>query len=262
MRFRLLHLLLVIGLILPAVAAAQTGADRVQSEIDRTEQRIVRAQGLVAGSGNATAKAQVDQAVQIQANARATLAQGRPGLALDLTLRARAAADRAIAIINGLPDPERVLSQLQRTREMLDRARGRIEECNDDRARALLSTASEMQGRAEEAARGGHYLAALQLTMGARERVLRALRRCNAEDDSHDGAERALGRTDEIIQRAQDSLGNNPPARASELLSRATEIQARARAQFRDQHFESSLRLTLSARAFALRAARAAGRAR
>src|SRR5439155_15736205 len=126
-------------------------------------------------------------------------------------------ADRAIAIINGLPDPDRVLSQLERTREMLERARGRIEECNQDRPRALLNAASDMQRRAEDAAHGGHYLAALQLTMGARERVLRALRQCNVANDDQDGAERGLRRTDEVIQRAQERLGGNPPEKARAL---------------------------------------------
>ena len=42
-----------------------------------------------------------------------------------------------------------VLAQLERTRELLDRARERIEECNLDRARAMLRVALEMQARAE-----------------------------------------------------------------------------------------------------------------
>jgi len=260
MRGRLLVLLLFLGLIAPAVSRAQV--DRAQSEIDRTEQRIQRAQSVVAGTNNVAAQAEVDRAVQLQAGARTALAQGHPRIAIDLTLRARAAADRGIAIINGLPDPDRVLSQLERTREMLDRARSRIEECNQDRPRALLNAAMDMQRRAEDAAHGGHYLAALQLTMGARERVLRALRQCNVADDDQDGADRGLRQTDEVIQRAQERLGSNPPGRARELLARAVETQARAQQEIRDQHFDAGLRLTLAARGFAFRAMRVADRGR
>lgn len=262
MRGRLLCLLLLIGLIAPATSRAQAALDRAQAEIDRTEQRIERAKAVVGGTGNVSAQAEVDRAVQLQTGARTALGQGHPRIALDMTLRARAAADRAIAIINGLPDPDRVLSQLERTREMLERARGRIEECNQDRPRALLSAASDMQRRAEDAAHGGHYLAALQLTMGARERVLRALRQCNVADDDQDGAERGLHRTDEVIQRAQEHLGNNPPERARALLARATESQARAEQEIRDRHFDSGLRLTLAARGFAFRAMRLVDRRR
>src|SRR5262249_16751770 len=149
--------------------------------------------------------------------------------ALDLTLRARGAADRAIAIINGLPDPDRVNSQLSRTREMLDRARTQIEACDRDRPRALLSTADDMQRRAEDAAHSGHYLAALQLTMGARERVLRALRLCDVTDDARTGAESALQATDEVIQREQEQVGGGAGRRP---LLRAIEVQARAKQEF------------------------------
>src|SRR5262249_57229176 len=111
---------------------------------------------------------------------------------MDLKLRARARADSAISIIQGLPDPDRVVSQVERTRDLLDRARDRIEECDSDRAHSLLHVALDMQGRAEAAARDSRYLAALQLTLSARERGLRALRLCNVQDNLQDTAERAL----------------------------------------------------------------------
>ena len=262
-RFRAIALwmfLLVVAL--PAVSQAQASEGRVQAEIDRTEQHIERARGIVAGSGSAAAQAELGRAVELQNGARAALAQGRPRIAVDMTLRARAGADRSVAIINGLPDPDRVLGQLDRTREMIENARSRIEECNQDRARALLRTADDMQRRAEEGGRGGHYLAALQLTMGARERALRALRQCNISGEGEGAAERALRRTDETIQRAQDRLGSDAPEPSRRMLERAIEAQSRAQAEYRDRHLESSVRLTLSARSLAVRAARTAGRAR
>ena len=192
-RHRLLLLLLLVGLGLPALSWAQV--ERAPLEVDRTEQRIARAHEAVAASGNASAQAELDHAISVQANARAALAAGRPRIAIDLTQRARTSADRAIAVTGDLPDPDRAQTQLDRTREMLDRARPQIEACNRERPRALLRTADDMQRRAEDAAHGGHYLAGLQLTMGARDRVARALRLCNVSDDATDAAERALRRT-------------------------------------------------------------------
>lgn len=258
MRHRLLIPLLVLMCLSPVASWAQ--GDRAQLEIDRTEQRIERARSIVTGTGNAVAQGELDMAIRVQVDARAALAAGRPRIAIELTLRARASADRSIAIINGLPDPDRVLAQLDRTREMIDRARERIEECNQDRARALLRTADDMQARAADAARGGHYLAALQLTMGARERVLRSLRQCNLKENVRDGAERTLSRTDNVIQRAQDQLDSNASEAAQHLLALAVETQSRARQELQDEHLEPSVRLTLSARAFAFRAMRVAGR--
>src|SRR5262249_32532460 len=159
-----------------------------------------------------------------QAQAKSVFASGALGY-LDrtarLTLTARGHADRAIAIVRGLPDPDRVRAQLDRTGEGIDRARQSIEEGNNDRARALLRIGIEMQARAEAAYGEGRFLAALQLTMSARERVLAALRMCNAEESQHDRAEQVLRRTADIIARAQDVVTEHPDEHAREALARA-----------------------------------------
>lgn len=241
-------------------------AERVQTALDRTDERIQLAQSLVAGTDNAQAQFELDAAVSLQGQARAAFNQGLSASgeirlrlfqqAIDLTLRARGRADRAISIIQGLPDPERVLSQVERTRELLDRARERIEECDSDRARALLRVAMEMQGRAEAAIRDSRYLAALQLTLSARERALRALRLCNMEENLQEAAERALRRTDEVLARARDAVADHGNERARELLARAERLQGGAHGQLRAGHFAASLRLTQSARTMAYRAIR------
>lgn len=243
---------------LPASAFAQDG-ERVLAALEQTDNVIARAQEVVAGADNDRAQLELDAAVRLQGQARSEFAASRFVVALDLTLRARAHAGRAISLVAGLPDPDRVLAQLERTRELLDRTRDRIEECNSDRARAMLRAAHEMQIRAEAAARDGRFLAALQLTMSARERALRALRICRVEDNLKDAAERALTRTDELISRARDIVGDSENERARQALRRAVELQAEAWVQFRAAHHEASLRITQSARTFAHRAIRLAG---
>jgi hypothetical protein len=236
--------------------AEEPTPERVQQALDITDRRIEQAQTLVSTSDNQNAEVELDLAVELQARARTAFASAQLRLSLNLTFQARAHADRAIALIRGLPDPDRVLVQLERTRELLERAKDGIEECNSDRARALLRVAFEMQGRAEAAARDGRYLAALQLTLSARERAHRALRLCKVEDNLHDAAERALSRTNEVIQRARDIVAEHGNEQARNALARSIELQSQAEAQFRMEHFEASLRLTQSARAFAHRAIR------
>jgi hypothetical protein len=82
---------------------------------------------------------------------------------------------------------------------------------------------------------------------------------CNLEDNLREAAERGLTRTDEIISRARDLLQDRDNERARQALERAIEVQAEAWVQFRADHFETSLRLTQSARTFAHRAIRLAG---
>ncbi len=256
----ILGTLLVLGaLFTPNTALAQVPTrDRVQLELDRTDERIDQAQSLVAASTVESARLEVNEAVVLQARARLEFTADHLRFSRDLPLRARARADRAIAMIRGLPDPDRVLTQLERTRELLERSRDRIEECDNDRARAMLRAAFGIQLRAEAAAREGRTLAALQLTMGARERALKALRACNLSENLRDSAERALHRTDEVIARARDRVADHDrePARIS--LSRAVEFQGEAWVDFRAERYEASLRRTQSARAFAHRAIRMA----
>src|SRR5262245_12113399 len=168
---RLARVVLMTAMLTPLASLApawgQTTVDDVQAQLLRTDERIELAQTLLAGSDEAEAQVELDAAVTLQTQARAEFGAGHPRIALDLTLRARARADRAIAIARG-PSPDRVLAQLERTRELIDRARDRIEECDNDRARALLRVAVEMQTRAEAAAQEKRYLAALQLTLSAR----------------------------------------------------------------------------------------------
>ena len=258
-RSRLLYsALFFVGLFAaPSVAQAQDPTrDRVQIALDVTDRRIEQAQVLVSSSDHPNAEVELNLAIDLQSRARSAFDATQLRISMTLTLEARGHADKAIAIIKGLPDPDRVLVQLERTRELIERARDRIEECGSDRAHALLRVALEMQVRAEAAAGEGRYLAALQLTLSARERALKALRMCNLEDNLHDAAERALARTDEVIGRARDRVAEAGDEAARAALSRAADLEAQAQAQFRSDHFEASLRLTLSARAFAHRAIR------
>ena len=258
------RILFTLGTLLLMAGAAQAQTlitpERVTEALERTDQRIETAAALVAGVDHAQAEAELEAARGLQAQARSEFSATHLRLAMDLTLRARARADRAISLIKGLPDPDRVLTQLERTREALDRARERIQECDQDRARALLQVAGEMQLRAEAAARESRFLAALQLTLGARDRVMRALRMCRMEEDAESAATRALQRTDEWIARARTVIAGGGAPRAAELLTRAEGLQAQAQAQFRNRNFEASLRLTTNAGAIARRAARLAER--
>jgi hypothetical protein len=201
----------------------------------------------------------VDQAVSLQGIAKQYFSQARYGAAARATFDARVHADRAVALLKGLPDPGRVQDQLARTREVLDRARDRLAQCDLPAPREMLRTALEMQTRAELAYSETRYLAALQLTMSARERALRALRLCNVADNAHDAAERALRVTDDVITRAQDAVSAHGDEPAHQALARAVSFQAEARREFMAEHFEPSLRLTQSARTFAVRAIRLSG---
>jgi hypothetical protein len=122
----------------------------------------------------------------------------------------------------------------------------------------MLRTALDMQSRAELAYSETRYLAALQLTMSARERVLRALQLCNATDSFDDTVEHALQRTDDELARAHELVGTGADERSRQLLANADNVQFHAKTEAQAGHPRVALRLTRMAREQAYRAIRGA----
>jgi len=250
----------------PSPSRAQAMADvRVRAALVETDRRIAQAETVVAASADPQARAELDLARDLQARARSADAGGRPLLAGRFSLEARAHADRAVQIVQGLPDADRVVGQLERTRAMLERAGERLHGCDDGRARALLRVALEMQTRAENAEQAGRHLGALQQTMGARERGQRALRLCRMEEDAEEMARSALRQTDQVLARSREALeaggsARPSPSMARDALARAIGLQDEATRQYRGGHYESSLQLTLAGRRLANRALRRGAR--
>ncbi|MBI1799446.1 MAG: hypothetical protein HYR73_07130 [Candidatus Eisenbacteria bacterium] len=248
--------LIVSGAAAPGARAQTLTPDRVLVALDATDTRIAQAEMLVATSADPRAQVELGAAHDVQARARTAFAASRLRISLDLTFEARGHADRAIAIVRGLPDPDRVRVQVERTADILDRVRQRIEECEEPRARGMLRAASTMQEHAELALSSGRYLAAIELSMGARERAFRSLRLCNLTDDLRAGVEQALRRTDDMLSRASEAVSGSASEAARQSLAQGLDFEARAQAEFKAQHFEPSLRLTQAARAMAHRAIR------
>jgi hypothetical protein len=230
---------------------------RLRDEIERTERRIQHARDLVATApANAAASAELERAVTLQGIARTAYADARYSVAGRATMEARIHADRTIALVQGLPDPGRVQDQMQRTREMLERARDRLARCEQPAAREMLRTALDMQSRAEAAYAETRYLAALQLTSSARERALRAQQMCNAGESLEEAVEAALQRTDDRLARAREVVGERGSERARRLLENAEGLQARAKVEAQAQRTRAAMRLTRMAREQAERSLR------
>jgi len=249
---------IVLGLWLTRPALAQLPPDpqRLQDAIDVTDRRIEQAQELLAGLPNLAAQAEIDQASSLQTLAKQAFAQSRYAAAARATFDARMHADHVIAILRGLPDPNRVRDQLDRTHEILDRARDRLAHCDNSAARELLRIAIDMQGRADASFSETRYLAALQLTMSARERGLRALQLCNAGESLDETVASAIQRTDDLMSRVHEQVDPSDHERARQLLANADNQQSHAKSEAQASHARQALRFTRMARDQAERAER------
>jgi hypothetical protein len=257
---RLFAIALAALALLPAGARAQgVASERVRMSMAETDRRIESAETVVSTSEDAQARRELALAKDLQGRARSAAGSGQLSMAGQLTAQARGHADRGILFGRGLPTRERLRAQWDRTGEMLERSGPRIQGCGNDRARALLRVALEMQERARSADEAGRYLGALQLTMGARARCLRALRLCRMEENVQQAAERALSRTDQVLARVRERLesgapGGAVPPRVRDALARSTVLQDDASRQFRGGRYDACLQLTLTARRLTHRA--------
>lgn len=250
--------MLLVGVLRFGSASSQPPPDapRVLEAIEATERRIEQAESLAGDVPAPQVAGEIRMARDLQGRARNDYGGGQYAMAGRATMDARGHADRAIAILRGLPDPERVELQLERTRDGLDRARERLEGCQEPRVSAMLRVAGDMQNRAEAALQESRYLAALQLTMSSRERIRKALRVCQIEESMQESASRALQRTDEVLVRAREALefAEDPIARQG--LRRAEATQSEAYSEFRNSRYEPALKLTQAARVGAHRVLR------
>ncbi|MBI5170475.1 MAG: hypothetical protein HZA61_13385 [Candidatus Eisenbacteria bacterium] len=221
--------------------------------IEATQRRIEFAESLAGASPVATVASEIALAKELQVRANSAYGAGQYYMAGRATMDARGHADRAIAMIKGLPDPERVALQLERTQDELERAQERLADCAEPRAQSLLNAARDMKGRADGAFDSRRYLAALQLSNAARERIQKALRICQVYEASQADAQRALQRTDEVISRARERISVGATPQERQLFASAEALQADAQTEYQRGHYESALRMTLVARVRAKR---------
>ncbi len=261
----LVVVLSLLGLAPSGVARAQLNPDlqaQVQQAIALTDERIALAQQLVAGCNSDQARSVLANAEQVQTQAKSVFSSATRDaellMARDLTRRARELANYAIALARCCTEGDRIEAQLQRTGDVIERVRERVESCRQDRARAMLHAALELQAQARRAFAEGRCLMALNLTMRARERALNALRLCGFEDRLEDRVNLFLMRTDAMIDRARAAVDEHGGPQSEAALAQAVDLQGRAYAQFREGHFEASLDLSKAARAAVERAMRLA----
>lgn len=226
---------------------------RVIDAIEATDRRIEQAETLAGPSPAGPVANEIQLAKELQGRARSAFGAGQYFMAGRATMDARGHADRAVAMLRGLPDPERVSLQLERTQDELERAQERLSECGEPRALSLMRVAVDMKSRADGAFEQDRYLAAMQLANGARERMQKALRICRLFEATQADAARALQRTDEVLARVREQAGAGGVGLNRQALSAIEAIQAEAQAEYQRAHYEQALRMTQVARVRAKR---------
>jgi hypothetical protein len=149
-----------------------------------------------------------------------------------------------------------VEADLEKTDQLLEKARDLVGEFGSNRGRTSLEVAEKTQERAWDAFHRGQSRRAQQMTERAREEVYRALGSLRQSEENENEVERQLERTDAVIAEARDRLGvTNVRTPGHRRLENAIASQRRAWELYRDRRLRPALRMTLQARESILRMA-------
>ena len=218
---------------------------------DDIEERVTESRSEGARRLLDEARAQIDRG-------RTQLGEQHYDAALRLALSSQRLLRRAIRLIDDIGGTGRAEIELQRTDAILERARPLVKESSDGEAQLLLDRAVEIQARAFDAFRAGELRAVFPRTREARTLAHRALARIRGPIGPN-RVQEELARTDEVLNRAAESVAQSGKTEAERLLVSARTHQDRAHQLLEKQQLRPSLAQTIVARRLALRAASMAG---
>ena len=219
-----------------------TEADRVQTELERTERFVGRAQKSIVSSKNTRAIKLFTSALDFQSDSREACKVRQYARAERLTLAARDFADRASRMV-GPPreDPDYVEHVLRRTDDALERAKDVL---RNGAGRNAWSQHEDLKAEQKEAWRifkAGDVGGAYRETQGVREGVLALLRQLQDLPVPRETAEKAIGGAQMALEQANRELGPRPSSEAARLVRLANEYLAKARQSFSRGSYRSAL---------------------
>ncbi|MGQ9678858.1 MAG: hypothetical protein ACUVUD_06210 [bacterium] len=141
--------------------------------------------------------------------------------------------------------PERVLLELRRTDEVIERVRVIVEPSENSEAQKVLLTAIEIQTTAWEGYRGRRYRWALSRTFAARQGAWQAL---DLVVNNPERVAAELDRTERLMQEAEPIVNRVDDQMLQELWQMARSEQSAAWENFRARRFRMALRFTITAR--------------
>lgn len=233
--------------ILQALEMVKFDPRQVAEELRRTGDRMQEVRPVIMASG-------VKEAINLwriaegeQETARRHYDVRRYGLALKFTFAARQHGRKAFDLVKRQGGRERVVREIERTDQMLARAKEEAGAVTDDRILELLLRARDWQHDAVEALHSGELLRALRTTLASRDLLLRAWEMAQGATN-RELVEQALAETERLISDWRDVIRESGAEGARVLLERALEHQRKAHELFTARNLKPAFQETALAR--------------
>ena len=138
---------------------------------------------------------------------------------------------------------EKVRIELERTDEVIERAKEAVRSTNAPVVRLALQKAIELQKGAREWFRHRRLLVAYKQTLEARELAKKALVRSRLTEQGETVVLRKLERAAELLERAKETMPPGPDGRLQTLFESAKDNLIRAWEFYRTQQYRAALKL-------------------
>jgi hypothetical protein len=259
-----IFLLIAVGIPLFLVNAAEAQIrEDIERELDKTDMVIDRAKEAVSQSRNLKAENLLEMADKLQEQARIEFGMIKYRLAVELTLKARTKAYEAIGFTKKDEENENlVLKAIERTDQIIDRAREEAGGLNNRRIFSLLDIAINNQQKAKEFSKEHKLKMALKLTLKAREAAQNVLSLIDKGKRLDRLAQKELEITDRIIEKASAIISagfmgqGSHNQKADQLFRQARSLQEKAWDMFSQQKFIKATKSSQKARELVQRALR------
>lgn len=255
MKYRvILMMLATIAVLISSGNLFAQARDKVEDELEKTENVLERAREAVRESGSAIAEQHLNNALKLQSAAWERYRSNRLAQAANLTRNAREQAMKAIGIVQSADQSNQMVRrEIERTDELIRKSEERVKASHNEKAYSLLESAQKTQTEAREFFRGNRIKIALTATMNARETARKAFELADAVENSQDRIDRELDRTEQLIRKAREMAAEMDVDDNIEiLLQRAEEMEGNARAEYGEKRFRVALERTQQARELAL----------
>jgi len=253
-------LVLALAALSPGRASAQMGGgEQVQAYIERTEELLVWARGLVAETQSVPARRVLGQAADLHRRSMGMMGNGHMIEALGVSRRSRAAMWHSVRLAReAMGLEERIRIRVERFRDQHSQLMERATEAGNKQAIDFLRRSEGSAIRAREQYHQGDFKLSWKMLEHAGD-LMRRSARLLADGTSPERLEQEMDRTRMLIERASDSLGEDSDPQARKLLAEAEEALVRARQGMDQGHSGRALQMTGLARQLALRAASLTG---
>lgn len=212
----------------PEVAQAQHGSDSIRQYIERNEEMLTWAHGLVTDTESSPARKILTQAVDMHQRSMGMFERGMMMESLAVARRSRDAMWHAVRVAReSMGLEERIRIRAERFRDQHGNLMERARDSRNKQALEFLERARQQADRARDIYRQGDFKLAWKLLEQSEDLMHRAARLL-ADDGGPERLERELERVRQSIANTRERLGDAATENQRQLLGEAESAMHRA----------------------------------